>query len=889
MRLPTCLLAASLLAVSLAHAAPRGWDNVGPPGGDLKALETDPTDAAHVAVLSDIIQETRDGGTTWRDLGIPCTASQLKIRGDAMYLDCGYEIKRSRDRGQTWEKFSRYSFPNWSGGAYGQLVLHPTMVGPALVYASGLVDATQNDGATWNYVSPDQSPAYPPKFQAGTYPLLFGMRNAANGGRLEFVESANLGNTWSITGVVEPAATCYGRDVARDAGSSVYITTDCGVAISRNGGASWEMRSLAGVGVTFLGTSKVYADPQRPGRVAIKVEDRIVLSIDGGLTWSTLTIMPRVAMAMGPDGTIWTSEWGRIYRYDSRGKTAAGLEYRHAYAQGLEVAGLRSEVLFTYDNLRVALRSGDGGATWSPIQGDGAQIEAVIAVPDQPRQVYGVAGYLAYRLWFSSDAGITWEPVPLPPQVPAGYTGLGYFQPVGPQPGVIYAALLKTEGDGFGYPRPYGASAVRSVDGGRNWKVIGAELPGVRRSNVPAASDPMTVYIGTEDGYYRTRDAGANWQRIWSIADQGAVSLVRVDRRDSRIVYVVKADGALWGSDDGGDHWRSAPIPTPSTQAIFDLLPDPSDAARAFTISQMGDVFETRDGARSWRRLLIGESPPFRSIFSGARIAQDGTTRRIVAAGDLTILSRDLSKAHPIALGTDLWLNPGQPGWGLSLTQHDNFQVFAVWYTYDAEGKPRWFFIPGGMWIGTNRFQGTIYSARYAAPRDFFSTAFDPDMVIKTVVGEATLDFLDDRAGTAQFAMNDGARISQPIQRFAFGPVGKLQTPMADLWWNSFESGWGITLHQQYSTVFATWFLYDDQGKATWLTMPNAQFVTGGQISGDLYRAQSNPGTPYAAASVVNNRIGTAEIQSTATFGTASLHSTIDGLNSFKRISPLPF
>jgi photosystem II stability/assembly factor-like uncharacterized protein len=887
MRHPVLAIAASLLVACAAHAAPRGWDNVGPPGGGFKAVEADSTDAAHVALLSEVIHETRDGGATWRELAIPCNASQLRIRGDSIYLDCGFEIKRSRDRGQTWEKFSRYSFPGTSGGAtYGQLVLHPTRVGPALVYSSGLVDSTQNDGASWSYLSADQVPAYPPKFQAGNYLLLFGMRNALNGGRLEFVESANMGSTWSVTGVVEPAATCYGRDVARDAASTVYITTDCGLAISRNGGATWEMRPTADLGVTFLGTSKVYADPQRSGRVAITVEDRIVTSVDAGRTWSTLVLMPQVAMAMGPDGTVWTAEWGRVYRYDPWGKTAAGLEYRHAYAQSFEVAGVRSEVLFTFDNLRTALRSADGGATWSPLQGEGAQIEGFVAVPDQPRQLYGVAGYYGERLWFSRDAGSTWESVALP-QVPPGYAGLGYFQPVGPQPGVIYAALLKTESDGFGYPRPYGASAVRSVDGGRNWKVIGAELPGIRRSIVPSAADPMTAYLGTEEGYYRTRDAGASWQRIWTKAEQGAVSFVRVDRRDPRIVYLMKTDSTLWASDDGGDHWRAAPTPTASTP-VFELLADASDVARAFSISQMGDVFETRDAARSWSRVAIGASPPFRSLFTSARIAQDGTARRIVATADRTILSRDLSKGHPIALGTDLWLNPVQPGWGLSLTQHDNFQMFAVWYTYDAEGKPRWFFIPGGTWIAPNVFRGTLFSARYTAPRDFFTAAFDPDMVVKTPVGEATLDFSDERTGTADFAMSDGARITQPIQRFAFGPVEKLQLPMSDLWWNPLESGWGITLHQQYSTVFATWFLYDEQGKATWLTMPNAKFVTGYQVSGDLYRAQSNPGTPYAASAVVNNRIGTADLQP-ATFETWSLNSTVGSVRSVKTISPLPF
>src|SRR5258706_10538439 len=101
MRLAPTLLSAAVAIAAAANAAlPRGWDNIGPVGGLFTALEADPTDAAHVAVLGEAIRETRDAGATWQQIELPCTpASQLKIQGDSIYVDCGFVIQHSRNRG----------------------------------------------------------------------------------------------------------------------------------------------------------------------------------------------------------------------------------------------------------------------------------------------------------------------------------------------------------------------------------------------------------------------------------------------------------------------------------------------------------------------------------------------------------------------------------------------------------------------------------------------------------------------------------------------------------------------------------------------------------------------------------------------------------------------
>jgi hypothetical protein len=65
-----------------------------------------------------------------------------------------------------------------------------------------------------------------------------------------------------------------------------------------------------------------------------------------------------------------------------------------------------------------------------------------------------------------------------------------------------------------------------------------------------------------------------------------------------------------------------------------------------------------------------------------------------------------------------------------------------------------------------------------------------------------------------------------------------------DLWWNANESGWGVNLNHQGSTLFATLFTYDLDGTAMWLVMSNGTRQSDGSWSGPLYRTT---GTPFNA------------------------------------------
>jgi lysyl endopeptidase len=101
---------------------------------------------------------------------------------------------------------------------------------------------------------------------------------------------------------------------------------------------------------------------------------------------------------------------------------------------------------------------------------------------------------------------------------------------------------------------------------------------------------------------------------------------------------------------------------------------------------------------------------------------------------------------------SDLWWNPNESGWGLNVVQHASRNIFAVWFTYDASGSPRWFVIPGGTWnAATNTFTAKMYQTSGPAA----STAtFNPSLVNAPQVGNATITFTDANNGTFAYSVN---------------------------------------------------------------------------------------------------------------------------------------
>jgi hypothetical protein len=109
-----------------------------------------------------------------------------------------------------------------------------------------------------------------------------------------------------------------------------------------------------------------------------------------------------------------------------------------------------------------------------------------------------------------------------------------------------------------------------------------------------------------------------------------------------------------------------------------------------------------------------------------------------------------------------VWWDPAESGWGLHLT-HQRDVVVAVWFTYDATGKPTWLVMAASK-TALNTYGGAIY--RTTGPA-YNEATYDRLAVAGTQVGSATLTFSDRDNGTFS-SIVDGVAQNKGITRQVF-------------------------------------------------------------------------------------------------------------------------
>jgi len=239
---------------------------------------------------------------------------------------------------------------------------------------------------------------------------------------------------------------------------------------------------------------------------------------------------------------------------------------------------------------------------------------------------------------------------------------------------------------------------------------------------------------------------------------------------------------------------------------------------------------------------------------------------------------------------SDLWWNPGESGWGLSLVQHpSSHALYGAWYVYDAAGAPTWVVMPGGTWNTSTSFTGDLYATTGPDPRG----AFDAALVSRTKVGTASLTFSSSGQGVLSWTAW-GTSGSRTITRQPFGaPDAAPATNYQDLWWNSSESGWGLSINQQYRTLFAVWYAYGSDGRPMWYVMPGGSWTNANTYSGTVYRTSSAPtafleGGSLNPGTVTRTVAGSMSITFTSS-STATMGYSIDGVAGTKAITRQPF
>ncbi|QJR15187.1 DUF1800 family protein [Usitatibacter palustris] len=124
---------------------------------------------------------------------------------------------------------------------------------------------------------------------------------------------------------------------------------------------------------------------------------------------------------------------------------------------------------------------------------------------------------------------------------------------------------------------------------------------------------------------------------------------------------------------------------------------------------------------------------------------------------------------------SDIWWNPDESGWGLTLNHNGN-NIFGVLYTYDETGRPLWVTMPGGTFTEANQFNGKLYTTT-GSP---YTAAFEASKVKTTEVGNISIEFINGDEARLTISINGFTR-SRPVRRFAFGTDPGIRPPKVDL------------------------------------------------------------------------------------------------------------
>lgn len=261
------------------------------------------------------------------------------------------------------------------------------------------------------------------------------------------------------------------------------------------------------------------------------------------------------------------------------------------------------------------------------------------------------------------------------------------------------------------------------------------------------------------------------------------------------------------------------------------------------------------------------------------------TIARLVALLILALGAAGGARAQPLNYQDLWWAGPQENGWGLSISQQGS-ALFTVLYVYDAAGRPQWVVMPDGRWdAGYTSFTGALYVPS-GSPFDAYDAS---RFVAGAAVGSATIEFAGADSATLRYTLG-GASGTKAIRRQAFGagaPLGNY----SDLWWGGpGQNGWGVSLTQQGSTVFAVWYTYDAQGRPTWFVMPGGRFTSAGTVSGTLYRTSGSAwaGVAYDASRLQVQPVGSLAF-SFRTGSAATLRYSVDGAEGSVEVTRQPF
>src|SRR5215831_17537510 len=168
--------------------------------------------------------------------------------------------------------------------------------------------------------------------------------------------------------------------------------------------------------------------------------------------------------------------------------------------------------------------------------------------------------------------------------------------------------------------RPVKSGLYRMAAGDDRWELATRGLPAAPaiRAIATHPESPEIVFVGTQDGPYRSSDHGEHWDKL-DVPDHGLpVWSLAFDPRNAQVVYAGYENCEIYCSEDGGERWRQLPVTvrfpevtvapgSNPAKRVLKLAANPANPDEIYGAIEVGGVIRSLDGGEHWENMSHGQ------------------------------------------------------------------------------------------------------------------------------------------------------------------------------------------------------------------------------------------------------------------------------------------
>lgn len=472
------------------------------------------------------------------------------------------------------------------GGMIYALATDPT--NPNIVYAGsygGSLFKSTNGGATWTTLNSGLSYS---GISCPVHELLVDLSNPAtvylgSYGAGVF-KSTDGGLSWTATTPLDLNQYIVGLAIDPSSPNKVFAATLFSILKSLDGGLTWTPKT-SGLPSDIFYISGLGLDPHSPNNLYVSTEHGVYKSTDAGETWALanqgITNLNVTALAVDPytSGVVYAATWvlgesniGYLFKSTDGGANWVSAGLSPSFVNSITIS---QEGVFVASNGGV-YRSTTGSSDWSLIN---SGLNFAVAT-DSAGSIY--VGTQSRGVMKSTNQGVSWN-----------------FMNINLSGHVIQA--IDTDNSGT----PYVVTRTKGLykgSGDGSWSAL-SNSP--QFNVVAVAVDPgfpSILYAATNNGVYRSSNAGSSWNPSNNGLSTKDVSCLAIDPINPNVLYVGTSPG-LFKSINGATSWNPANTGLPDKSYIRGLAVDPTNNNVIYASTQAFVVYKSSNGGGTWNAL----------------------------------------------------------------------------------------------------------------------------------------------------------------------------------------------------------------------------------------------------------------------------------------------